>query len=61
MVITFLQKCFAGADACLKPMIALHRSDSPEDILPCPSKRKTGLFSGSFGESSFPAKPGAFP
>ena len=25
-------------------MIALHRSDSPWDIFPCPSKRKTRLF-----------------
>ena len=28
----------------LKPMIALHRSDSPEDIFHWPSRRKTRLF-----------------
>lgn len=41
------RKCFAATPfkgKPLKPMIALHRSDSPTDIIRCPSSRKIRLF-----------------
>ena len=54
--------CKGGKTPLLKPMIALHRSDSPQDILLRPSKCKQAAFTKASARTPFcPGRKTAFP